>query len=127
MNARNEEMMKTAARRGTKRTCDNDDCGRKFYDLNISPTDCPYCGALFSAPIKKAVETKVSGTRLNFKSYKIRQEPAEIGDAVREPEVPAVDIDDEETAEPASEEIPEIEEEVVDETLSVDIKDRGDI
>jgi uncharacterized protein (TIGR02300 family) len=29
--------------RGTKRTCQNDDCGARFYDLNRDPIQCPIC------------------------------------------------------------------------------------
>ena len=38
-----------SARRGTKQTCTNDDCGRRFYDLKKEPADCPYCGAAVEA------------------------------------------------------------------------------
>lgn len=29
--------------RGTKRTCQNSDCGSRFYDLNRRPIICPIC------------------------------------------------------------------------------------
>jgi uncharacterized protein (TIGR02300 family) len=29
--------------RGTKRTCQNPECGSRFYDLNRSPITCPIC------------------------------------------------------------------------------------
>ncbi len=35
------------ASRGTKRTCLEDDCGERFYDLNKDPIACPYCNAVF--------------------------------------------------------------------------------
>ncbi|MBU2583529.1 MAG: TIGR02300 family protein [Alphaproteobacteria bacterium] len=35
--------MATADARGTKRTCQNDDCGARFYDLNRDPIVCPNC------------------------------------------------------------------------------------
>ena len=31
--------------RGTKRTCQNSECGSRFYDLNRTPIACPICGA----------------------------------------------------------------------------------
>ncbi|MBU1212778.1 MAG: TIGR02300 family protein [Alphaproteobacteria bacterium] len=37
--------MGTADARGTKRTCQNDDCGARFYDLNRDPILCPNCEA----------------------------------------------------------------------------------
>lgn len=36
---------KTAAERGTKRTCEA--CGSRFYDLNRDPITCPACQAVF--------------------------------------------------------------------------------
>ncbi len=33
--------------RGTKRTCQNGECGARFYDLNRSPITCPICGASY--------------------------------------------------------------------------------
>jgi uncharacterized protein (TIGR02300 family) len=41
------------AARGTKRTCQSDDCGARFYDLNNNPIVCPICGSVYelaSAP-----------------------------------------------------------------------------
>ena len=35
--------MASKAARGTKRTCQNDDCGSRFYDLNRDPIVCPIC------------------------------------------------------------------------------------
>ena len=33
--------------RGTKRTCQSDECGARFYDLNRSPIVCPICGSIY--------------------------------------------------------------------------------
>jgi uncharacterized protein (TIGR02300 family) len=35
--------MATKAARGTKRTCQNPECGSRFYDLNRDPIICPIC------------------------------------------------------------------------------------
>ena len=37
-------------KRGLKQTCENDACGRRFYDLLRTPLSCPYCGATFDPP-----------------------------------------------------------------------------
>ncbi len=36
--------MATKAARGTKRTCQNQECGARFYDLARDPIACPMCG-----------------------------------------------------------------------------------
>ncbi len=39
--------MRTVDARGTKRTCQNSDCGARFYDLNRDPIICPICEATY--------------------------------------------------------------------------------
>ncbi len=39
--------MATKQDRGTKRTCQNGECGARFYDLNRSPITCPICGSAY--------------------------------------------------------------------------------
>jgi uncharacterized protein (TIGR02300 family) len=39
--------MATKQDRGTKRTCQNSDCGARFYDLARSPITCPICGSAY--------------------------------------------------------------------------------
>lgn len=39
--------MDTVDARGTKRTCQNNDCGARFYDLNRDPIICPICEAQY--------------------------------------------------------------------------------
>jgi uncharacterized protein (TIGR02300 family) len=49
--------MATKQDRGTKRTCQNGDCGARFYDLNRNPILCPICGskyAIASSPMAVA-------------------------------------------------------------------------
>ncbi len=40
----------TKAARGTKRTCQNSDCGARFYDLSRQPAECPICGTIYVPP-----------------------------------------------------------------------------
>lgn len=40
--------MDTVDARGTKRTCQNDDCGSRFYDLNRNPIVCPICETVYA-------------------------------------------------------------------------------
>ena len=62
--------------RGMKRTCQNDNCEAKFYDLNRDPIVCPVCGSVYKlarapeaalpvaaaavAPIKAAIDPDAS-------------------------------------------------------------------
>ncbi|MGE8943042.1 TIGR02300 family protein [Leptospira interrogans] len=39
--------MSTKAARGTKRTCQNPECGARFYDLNRDPIVCPICESAY--------------------------------------------------------------------------------
>ena len=39
--------MATKADRGTKRTCQDESCGIRFYDLARDPITCPTCGAAY--------------------------------------------------------------------------------
>lgn len=39
--------MSTKAERGTKRTCQNPECGSRFYDLNRDPITCPICQSAY--------------------------------------------------------------------------------
>lgn len=41
----------TKAARGAKRTCQNSDCGSRFYDLNREPAECPICGTTYVPPV----------------------------------------------------------------------------
>ena len=40
--------------RGTKRTCQNSDCGVRFYDLGRTPIACPVCAAPYIIPSSPA-------------------------------------------------------------------------
>jgi uncharacterized protein (TIGR02300 family) len=45
--------------RGTKRTCQNEECGARFYDLNRQPIICPICNAIYAlvpAPAVRAYQ-----------------------------------------------------------------------
>jgi uncharacterized protein (TIGR02300 family) len=55
--------MSTKAARGTKRTCQSNECGARFYDLNRDPIVCPICGTIYqiahaTGPIAALIEEK---------------------------------------------------------------------
>jgi len=54
--------MATKAARGTKRTCQNPECGSRFYDLNRDPIVCPICQSVYklaTAPESPVAEEEV--------------------------------------------------------------------
>ena len=56
--------------RGLKRTCQNEDCARPFYDLNREQFDCPNCGEPFD-PMRPTEAPTASS------SYLVRRKPRE--------------------------------------------------
>ncbi len=42
--------MAVHTQRGTKRTCQNEECGVRFYDLMRTPITCPICHSAFVPP-----------------------------------------------------------------------------
>ena len=42
--------MATKQGRGTKRACQNAECGSRFYDLERNPVICPICGSGYVIP-----------------------------------------------------------------------------
>ena len=39
--------MATKDARGNKLTCQNEECGSRFYDLNRDPPECPICATVY--------------------------------------------------------------------------------
>src|SRR5262245_49992622 len=52
--------MSTKAERGTKRTCQNPECGSRFYDLNRDPAVCPICQTAYQIEAAHGVLTAAS-------------------------------------------------------------------
>src|SRR5262245_59160647 len=68
-----DPSMSTKAERGTKRTCQNSECGSRFYDLNRDPITCPVCGtayALAAAPAGLAAAAPAAADRAARKPMK---------------------------------------------------------
>ena len=84
--------MSTKAERGTKRTCQNPECGSRFYDLNRDPITCPICGtvyALEAAPPCRALPPPREGG-----ARKARQEARVAVEPVKPEDVPEAEADD---------------------------------
>jgi hypothetical protein len=78
--------------RGTKRTCQNEECGARFYDLMRSPIKCPICQSAFIPPPVREIslESPVKKPRSPFQRPSLQ--PAVVAEAV---EVVAADDADE--------------------------------
>ena len=44
------EVLEIKRVRGTKRTCQNSECGARFYDLDRAPIICPVCASPYVIP-----------------------------------------------------------------------------
>jgi uncharacterized protein (TIGR02300 family) len=84
--------MATKQARGTKRTCQSNECGARFYDLNHNPIICPICGTVYelaSSPLALGAAEDRPG-RKTRKEYTIVKAPvadvaeAEVDDALPE-------------------------------------------
>lgn len=78
--------MSTKQPRGTKRTCQSNECGVRFYDLSRHPISCPICGSVYeiaSSPIAVAAATEA---RKPFKKPEYVIEKARPAEAVAEAE-----------------------------------------
>jgi len=108
------------AARGTKRTCQNDDCGLHFYDLNRDTIVCPNCHSAYVAPVVVGVAVTAQPYRRSFNrsapsAQAVHADAA--GDNAAEAE--AEETEEAENAEGTTETILEIDDD--DETLDVDI------
>ncbi|MGZ5851726.1 MAG: FYDLN acid domain-containing protein [Hyphomicrobium sp.] len=79
--------------RGTKRTCQNEECGARFYDLMRSPIKCPICQSAFIPPPVREIslESPVKKPRSPFRPS---PQPAVVAEAA---EVVADDADEADT------------------------------
>ena len=90
--------MATNKDRGTKRTCQNGDCGARFYDLNRNPILCPICGSKYTiAHSPTAAAAIAQEERAQRKMKKPEFEPAKAeaeGEAEVEEALVDVETDD---------------------------------
>jgi uncharacterized protein (TIGR02300 family) len=84
--------------RGIKRTCQDPDCGERFYDLNRDPITCPICNSVHAIALQPPPQAIARPAPRSFKPpTRISNEPKE--------EVPTVE-DGEELAALEGEEEP---------------------
>jgi uncharacterized protein (TIGR02300 family) len=109
--------------RGNKRTCQNPDCGERFYDLNRDPITCPICNSVYAIALQSPPQAIARPTPRPFKPpARISSEPKEEVPAVEDAEELAT-LEGEEESTPAEEDdtfIEEVDEEAPDMTGLVD-------
>jgi len=70
--------MATKQARGTKRTCQSNECGARFYDLNHNPITCPICGSIYalaSSPLSASAGADERPGRRGRKSEYVEKAP----------------------------------------------------
>jgi len=94
--------MATNKDRGTKRTCQNGECGARFYDLNRSPIVCPVCGSKYAIAHSTTAAAAVAPQEKAPRKVK-REEFVEPAAAVEaETEAALVDVEADETEDAAA-------------------------
>ncbi len=85
-------------RRGAKRTCQNEECGARFYDLNRDPITCPICGAVHMIVAQTAPEAPArAGSKTVKKPVAVPDEiKTEVGADAEGDEALVEEADDEE-------------------------------
>ena len=79
--------MSTKAERGTKRTCQNPECGSRFYDLNRDPIVCPICQTAYERAVEMAAAAAAAPVVAEEKvARKPAKKPAYAVDAAAKPE-----------------------------------------
>jgi uncharacterized protein (TIGR02300 family) len=88
--------MSTKAERGTKRTCQNPECGSRFYDLNRDPVVCPICQTAYQLEASAAALAAAAPAAADAAaSRKAARKPAFASvESVKPDEVPEAEADD---------------------------------
>ena len=90
--------MATNKDRGTKRTCQNGECGARFYDLNRSPVVCPICGSKYAIAHSTTAAAAVAPPPPRKVKREEFVEPAVAAEAETEEALADVETDDTEDA-----------------------------
>lgn len=74
--------MATNKARGTKRTCQSNECGARFYDLSRNPIICPICGSIYelaSSPLTASMiaEEKAAARKARKPEFVAEKLPAD--------------------------------------------------
>jgi len=85
--------MSTKAERGSKRTCQNPDCGSRFYDLNRDPITCPICGTVYELAASAAA-VPAAAPVAEERARKPVKKPAFVTESAKPEEVPEAESED---------------------------------
>jgi uncharacterized protein (TIGR02300 family) len=85
--------MSIKAERGTKRTCQNPECGARFYDLNRDPIVCPICQTAYERAVTLAA---APGQATAVAEEKVARKPVKkpvyaVDEAVKPEDAPAAE------------------------------------
>ena len=111
--------MAVHTQRGTKRTCQNAECGARFYDLMRNPIACPICHSAFVPPPVRVISLESPPKKPRSPFHRPNIQPAivaEVREEGSELEVAAADDADE----------PKIAAEESDSVLEIE-EDDGDV
>ena len=76
------EATSKTTERGTKRTCQNAECGARFYDLNRQPIVCPICNSVYALVLATSVRAyQVPAKRHVVEADRVEANAAADGDA----------------------------------------------
>lgn len=84
--------MSTKAQRGTKRTCQNPECGSRFYDLGRTPIVCPICESVYELAVSAAAVAATAPTAEEKVVRKPAKKPADVAKGGELPEVEAEEL-----------------------------------
>ncbi len=80
------------AARGTKRTCQNSECGSRFYDLGRDPVICPICNTEYALAVASPAAIAAAQQAADEKAARRAAKKAE--EATASPELAAVEGDE---------------------------------
>jgi hypothetical protein len=75
--------MAVHSQRGTKRTCQNAECGIRFYDLGRDPISCPICHSAFVPPPVREISLDSPAKRPRS-PFRTSLQPAVVAEAPEE-------------------------------------------
>jgi uncharacterized protein (TIGR02300 family) len=86
--------MSTKAERGTKRTCQNPECGSRFYDLNRDPVLCPICQTAYRIEPDPPLVAPAAGSAAEKANLRKSKKPVYDVEGIKPEDAPDADADD---------------------------------